>query len=175
MKQAYNQSSHRNNLWKWLLAIFLLAVAIFTAWYSWQYYEQKNQADPGPTPEQQKAAEKANDTKKDTFIEKKDDTQTTPLPSNNSIELTAKEESSGTVIIYTKITNIASGTCTLQIKNGANEFTKSAPVIYQDSYSSCAGFTVPVDQLRTGTWDIVLTVTPASGTPISKTITYTVQ
>lgn len=138
----------------------------------------------GPTPAQQAEQRKTEEQIKKDFIESsdprseedKDDNTpiTTPeVPTSpETVELSADKTSSSEVTVYTKLHGYSSGTCTLTAKNSDKEFTKTVPVIYQDNYSICAGFTVPVSQLGVGSWDIALSVTPRGGAPIAKNITY---
>lgn len=115
--------------------------------------------------EKQKSAVHAQDnTKKAQTVDaaspgKGDNTGTyTPPANSNGITVVAMQSNSQ-VIVTTKLVGYSDGTCNLSITNGAKTFSQSATVIYQPQYSTCAGFTVPVEQLGTGGWTINLTVT----------------
>lgn len=133
----------------------------------------------GPTPEQTQAETKDNATGKQNFIEgskpgSNSGSGASPTPQSPSIELSGRQESNGSVTVFTKLHTISSGTCDLVIKNGANQITRSASVIFQPEFSTCAGFSIPVSDLGSGNWDINLTVsTPDQN--YTKNISYEVK
>jgi hypothetical protein len=86
-------------------------------------------------------------------------TNYTPPTNTNNIVLSALRSSSETVTITTRLYNYSDGQCDLTITNGSNQYKKSVSIIYQSEFSTCAGFTVPVTSLGTGTWNISLSVT----------------
>lgn len=100
-------------------------------------------------------------------------TYKTPV-TNSNITLTADKTSDSSVTIYTQLKDYSDGTCTLTVTNGSQTNTQTAPVMYQPQYATCAGFSVPVGNLGTGTWTITLSVI-SGGTTIDKTITYVVN
>lgn len=127
----------------------------------------------GPTPEQIKQAAEADANAKRQLIENPDSNTATPTQTpatENSVDLTAKQEANNTVTVFTKLSGYSSGTCSLTVTNGEKTTTQTAAVYYQPEYSSCAGFSVPISSLGTGTWSLALTVT-ANGSSVSKTIT----
>lgn len=81
---------------------------------------------------------------------------------SESITVSARVESSS-VVITTKLMNIGSGTCQLSITNDQRTYTNTAEVIYQPSYSTCAGFEVPVRELGDGEWQIKITAASING------------
>ena len=97
----------------------------------------------------------------------------TPPASSNNITLSASKTSANSVTVYTKLYGYSDGTCTLDISNGAQKTTQAAPVIFQSQYSTCAGFSVPVNPLGSGTWTITLSVL-SGGNTVTKSITYEV-
>lgn len=135
----------------------------------------------GPTKEQSEQQQKAEISAKQQFIDTTDatgkplpDTTTTTAQPTATVELTAKQDGSS-VTVLTKMQNISDGTCRLTVTNGAKSSTQTARVIYQPEFASCAGFSVPVSTLGTGSWNISLTVTPSSGAETLKTTTLVVQ
>ncbi len=90
--------------------------------------------------------------------------------SAHRIELSSKQESNNTVTVIGKLYGYSDGICSLLATNSGKENSQTAPVIYQAEFSSCAGFSVPVSNLGTGTWNIKLTV--ASG-GVSKSMAMT--
>lgn len=115
-----------------------------------------------------------NDNNVDTKINP--NTNTTPLPDTTSddISITTKRESNGGLTILTQLTNYSDGTCNLLIKNGVDEYTESAPVIFQPNYSTCEGFSVASNVVPSGTWEITLSVT-SKGITNKKTTSVEVQ
>lgn len=85
-------------------------------------------------------------------------------PSNaDGIDISAKQ-SSTEVVVFTKLEGYADGSCQLKVTNGGRSTSQSAPVVFQREFSTCAGFTVPIDSLGTGKWNIELSVTAGSET-----------
>lgn len=85
-----------------------------------------------------------------------------PAPTASpTVELTAKEESDDTITIFTKLTNVPTGSCILTIRNNSQQTTQTAPVIYQPEYSTCAGFSISKSSLGPGKWQINLAVETA--------------
>ena len=84
-----------------------------------------------------------------------------------SLDITISQENDN-VIIKTKILNISDGVCELKITNKNIAITKMANVIYLPDSSTCAGFSVPKNELGVGTWQIALEVKPVNGDTISK-------
>ena len=99
-------------------------------------------------------------------------TPSNPSFSDNNISFTT-QNTNGSLVVTTKLQGFSgSGTCNLVLKNDDSSVTESAEVIYQEEYSSCAGFSIPLSSVqRSGTWNITLSVTTNSGT-FSKTGIY---
>lgn len=127
----------------------------------------------GPTPAQSQEQASANAAVKQQLVQDKtsDTPASTPTtPSSSTIELSTRQESNGTVTVFTKLPGVSNGSCSLKVTNGAKSTSQTAAVIYQPEYSTCAGFSVPVSSVGTGTWALTLTVT-SNGTSASKSIT----
>jgi len=77
-----------------------------------------------------------------------------------SIEMSLSQ-SSQQVAVSTKLYDYSDGNCTLKVTQAGNEYTNTAPIIFQAEFSTCAGFSVPVSELGTGTWNVLLTVESA--------------
>lgn len=131
----------------------------------------KNTAQ-GPTPEQKQQEAEANAAAKKQHVENEASNPPTgspTTPSSGKVDMSTKQESNGTVTVFTEITGYGDGTCNLTVTNGTRTTTQSANVVYQSEYSSCAGFSVPISSVGTGTWSLTLTVT-SNGSSASKTI-----
>ena len=107
--------------------------------------------------------DKTNSSNKQDFIE---ENQKSPNTDNTSIEptvddisLSTRRETDGSVTILTELRNYSDGTCDLTIQSGADTYTQAAAIIYQPTFSTCAGFSVPNNTVSHGTWQITLTVT----------------
>ncbi len=99
-------------------------------------------------------------------------TPSSPAFSSDNISFTTQTNNNSLVIVTRLQAFSGSGTCTVALKNGDSSVTESAQVIYQEEYSSCAGFSIPLSKLQqTGTWNITLSVTTPAGT-FTKTGTY---
>ncbi len=122
--------------------------------------------------ESEKAAAKADADTKKQLIEKEkpasDSSNNTnnPSPSNGEkiTSLTAKQESNDTVTILTKLVSGTEGKCELAIKNGGQSANRSASIIYQPEFSTCAGFSLPISSVGYGQWSITLTASGSSKT-----------
>lgn len=97
-----------------------------------------------------------------------------PTPSNSSLSLSVQKGANNTETVMTSLGNVADGTCTLTVTNGAKHITQTADVLYQPQGSSCEGFSVPINDVGTGTWTIELDVT-SNGVTATKRATETVQ
>lgn len=102
-----------------------------------------------------------------------DNTYTPPAGSNN-LTVSASKANATTVAVSTELKNYSDGTCQLVVQNGASNVTQNAQVIFAPDFSTCAGFSVPISSLGTGTWSITLNVT-SGGTTETKSITYEVN
>jgi len=154
----------------YILASLLIVVALgllVAAKSSLFSHSSSKTTSNGPTPQQQKQASAINAQQKQAYIEKNtsNSNTTTPPPSNSSpISLSAKEETNGTVTVYTSLGNFSDGTCKLTITNGTRSTSQTADVIYQPQSSICAGFSVPIDSVGKGQWTLQLTATSSAGT-----------
>lgn len=97
----------------------------------------------------------------------------TPPSSNNGIAI-QPSQSAGNVAISVKLAGYSDGDCTLTITNGTKTASRQAKIIYAPSFSTCAGFTVPISDIGTGTWKIALDIV-SGGVTTSKSVTYEVQ
>lgn len=138
-------------------------------------------ATSGPTEEQKKQEANINAANKQQFIEgqaqkpnSSNQIDTNAPTPGKTIELSAKQEANDTVTVFTKLPGYSSGTCNLKVTNGGNTVNQTAPLMYQAEYSTCAGFSVPVSDLGSGTWSIRLAAT-SNGTTESKIITFEVN
>lgn len=156
-----------------LLALVLLAGGVLFALEKLQItnFISSSTDTSGPSTEQVEQQKQAdNDTKK-SFIE--EDTSTAPTPvvpmSSDDIVITAKQEANGDVTVLTQLTGFPDGECNLVVQNGAKSTTKTAQIIYQPEFSTCAGFTVAKSELGAGAWTFTLTAKTSSSDPLTKT------
>jgi len=129
----------------------------------------------GPTSEEQVKENEANADAKRKLLESiPADDQSSQTQSERTTELSARQEGNNSVTVLTKLFGYTSGTCQLTVTNAGKTNTQSARVAYQTEFSSCAGFSVPINSLGTGIWNIALTVTTDDSSE-SKNITYEVK
>ena len=103
---------------------------------------------------------------KEDLIKKQPNTSDSPTvikPTSEDITISSTE-SGDNVIISIQLKNYSDGECNLLITNGSSNYSRSVPVIYQPSFSTCAGFSVAKSELGTGTWSISLSVVSNSQT-----------
>ena len=130
----------------------------------------------GPTPEQIQQEAEVNAADKQKYVESNNQTTAsgTASSSSKSIDLSAKQEGDSSVTVFTKAFGYGDGTCTLVATNQSRKTNLDAALIYQPEYSSCAGFSVPIDSLGKGTWNLKLSIT-SSGSTTDKSISYEVK
>ena len=160
-----------------LVAIFC-TVGILEKFNVIDLFKSSNSSQ-GPTEEEKATERKVNADNKQKFIEsgsKTDDPQSSQgaPPSDKTIEISAKQENNNTVTVFTKLKGYNSGSCELTITNGSESSTQKADIFYQPEYSSCAGFSVPIDPIGKGKWTIKLAAS-SGGITESKTINYEVK
>ncbi len=157
-----NKDSRKKSIILLIVLALLLIISICAV--SYYHFNQGSS--------EQKIQNEANNKDKQDFIENTDQNgnipkqdnpentqQTTPQESKASVS--AQSNSDGSVVIYTKLGSLASGSCTLNVSANGNKITKEAEVIYQEQFSSCAGFTITNTEkasLGSGTWNIELSV-----------------
>lgn len=164
----------------WVISLVVLAILLLVSLEALgvtHFFAAKDTT--GPTPAQKKEEDATNAAKKKTAVEnsdtKADPYQTVdPSKANTSIDLTAKQESNGTVTVFTKLYGYSTGTCKLDVTNGTKTNSQTAEAVYQPEYATCAGFSVPISSLGSGSWSIKLSVTTA-GVTKDKTITLEVK
>lgn len=76
--------------------------------------------------------------------------------------LSAQQKDLSSITVFTKIYNVADGECKLLVEKGDQSVTKTAKVMYQPDYSTCAGFSIDKNELGAGLWTFILTVNSES-------------
>jgi cytoskeletal protein RodZ len=142
-----------------VLAVLLLSVG---AWYFLVHHSDNSPTNHEDT--SKKAATQADAQAKKQLIESDNpsnssDSQSSPPAKGSQItDLSAKQESNGTVTVFTRLSSNADGKCQLSIANGAKSETKPADIIFQPEFSTCAGFSIPIRDLGYGPWNLSLAV-----------------
>jgi len=134
-------------------------------------------ATTGPTADQKKQEDAANaEVKNQAAVNEKgaDAPTSSDTPAVTSISVKAQQETNNTVTVFTTLPGYSDGSCSLTITNNGKTTTQTAMVIYQQEAASCAGFSVPIDPLGKGLWNISLDVT-SNGTTNNKSINYEVR
>lgn len=142
----------------WSLAVLAIIAAGFLAYK----YSSNNSADDTLT-ESQKAEAKADAEAKKQLVEKGNESSNgsnisdPPSDSGPAItSLTAKQESNGTVTVFTRLVSGTQGQCELMVKNGGQTTSRIAEITYQPEFSTCAGFSLPINSVGYGQWSITL-------------------
>ena len=149
---------------KTIFIITILVVGLAIALYSLEFFGVTNIIPNSPkiaqTPGQ--IQQNANDTKSKEDLTNNQlsnsSNNTVPDPTSNDISISSTE-SVDNIIISTQLKNYSDGECNISITNGARSYNQSVPVIYQASFSTCAGFSVAKSELGSGVWSISLSVT----------------
>lgn len=90
-------------------------------------------------------------------------TSYSPPTSSDNLKLSAYVKD-GNAVVTTKLYGYSDGNCMVSLHKATQTVTRSAPVIYQSEYSSCAGFSIPVSELSSGQWTVTLDVQSGSTT-----------
>jgi len=181
MRNIKVQSSKKKKLPIIISVVVLLILATLSALYLFKVFPFQSANKDGATSSQIKEEQKTNTDQKDQFLDNAKDNPTPTEPakvpdSSDTITLTSSQDGNS-VTVLTKLSGqgYSSGTCELTVKANGKTNSQTADIIYQPEYSSCAGFTTPVDTLGKGVWEISLKVTPLNGTPLTKTTNLTVK
>lgn len=180
-----NPGNHKKRTISTLLALTLLIAYVGTfAWYSLNKDKPKTSSN-GPTNAEQAQQAKLDAQQKQSYLDEtagKDQgalasgdqgaTSTNSTPATLSVSAT---QDSNSVTVLTQIHNIASGECKLTATRGTSNISRTASVIYQPQFSSCAGFSVPVADMGSGSWQITVVVTSDTNATLSQTITQEVK
>lgn len=159
---------------KSILVLGIVVLLIAAAGLAFWAHRASNKPHNGPTKQQLAQEAKQNSETKKQAIEHPTQGQPAPAPDQANFVITASKGPGGTETITAALGAVADGTCTLDITNGDKHTSQTADVIYQPQSSSCAGFSVPISDLGTGSWRITLSVA-SNGTTTSKTVTQVVQ
>ncbi len=179
-----NQKAYKSRVKRLKLAVFIVS-ALIASIGGFYLYKSNHAASPysatdqnaidsnSPTEEELRQAAQASLEKKQNTIESPESTKT-PNPSSEKISLTAHIENNGTVTVFTKLYEFSGGRCELTVVNGTHSTTQQADIIYQPEFSSCAGFSIPIQTVGEGQWAINLIIT-TNGQEFTKTINLNVN
>jgi hypothetical protein len=128
-------------------------------------------ATTGPTNEEQATRAKTDAESKQQYLDKataQNQIQTTqPDVVSTTLNLTATQ-SDNRVTVLTKIHGVSAGSCTLAVANSSKTTEQTVQIIYQPEFSSCAGFSLPVSAVGTGTWNITVKITSDKGDAVQQ-------
>ena len=172
-----NMNKRKDNTKKWVLIMLAVIVCIGLLVGFGVYRRMSNRVvapKTGPTAAEIKQDVAINAGNKSKSITDDTDQPTTVQAASANVDFSARKETGASVTISTKLYGVSSGSCTLTILNGTKKLSRTAIVIYQPEFSTCAGFSVPVADLGGGLWNITTTV-DYNGTSATKTITLEVN
>lgn len=174
--RIHHKTSHK----KPAIILALIVVALVASYAAIAYYKElwpfvrSSPAAITAKNEDSATKSKTDAEQKASYLNSVKDTPTpsepAPVPtSSDTIDLTATQQQSDVVVI-TKLTGsgYSQGTCTLTATNGSKSVSKTADIIYQPEYSTCAGYTIPTSSLGAGTWKLSLKVSPLNGSDLIK-------
>ena len=155
-----------------VLSVVVTLLAAGGAYAYWKSIEPSEVVSDGSSPAPAKMSEKDAADKQafvDQDIKNRDNGgETDDAPSDIKPSLSATQESDE-VVVRTKIEDVTDGTCELTVKNAGASLKKTADVLYQSEYSTCAGFSIPNDELGKGSWQISLKVTSGTSSGTAST------
>ena len=157
---------HKNTLFdiKKVLIVLTLLVALLLALLTYSNVRNREAADytnqitPAPAVLSDEDAKN-----KEEFINEDYNPKQNQNVSSSDNQISAIVEN-GELTVSSKLYSISDGDCQLVVKNGTQKITRAAQVIYQPTYSTCAGFSIDKSEFSNGTWDIILTIKPVEGT-----------
>lgn len=83
--------------------------------------------------------------------------QPTPLP-DKKVVIASAEQSGGKLVVMTELYGVGWQECELLVSKGSEQIKKTTEVLYQAEFSTCMGFSVPVNELgSSGDWQVKLT------------------
>lgn len=117
-----------------------------------------------PATEEEKAEVETNKTNDDKIKEPQNPADPA-APSEKTVTISsAAQTADKDVVVQTQLKGIGWQSCTLTLTQGARKVTKTAETLYQQSFSTCLGFSVPYSELnQAGTWQADLSVTNSDG------------
>lgn len=181
MYRTPHKTNHRNKIWMIvLITLLLFGVVLVLEKNHIINLLDKTGPQSGPTKKQQAQEAQENAQDKQQFLDSStNDKSTSSTPSATSTpsqaqsagQLTISASQSGSsVTVLSRIQNIESGTCKLTITVNNISTSQTADLIYQPEFSSCAGFSIPVSSVGTGTWNIEVVVQPSEGASLTKSV-----
>ena len=146
-------SKMKNN--KKIIFLILILLTVALSFVLINAYDKTPKPKNGYTKEQAESDR----TKKNSVLDGGNSSNNSNNTGNNKgkISLNPRQEGAN-VVLLTRLDGYGSGKCNLTVSNGARNYTSEAEVIYQSEYSTCAGFTIPVEKLGTGKWLIGLSL-----------------
>lgn len=166
-----NHKTTKNKISILLLALLSCIILVIIALTAQKVISIFNSSDNHPKQNKQSKNEsEINSNNKKKFIENQTDgNSTSTTPTSDNINLTASKTSNDYVTVSSQLTGYSDGTCSLTIENNGITYSQEAAILYQSSFSTCAGFSVPISELGNGNWQITLSIT-SKGTTNAKTI-----
>lgn len=153
-----------------LAALLLLVVSAVLELTGVTHFIRNEQASPSVTkttgetinyePATEEEKNQVETSKTDDDKIKDSQNQTTPTtPSDKKVVISSAEQQSSNVVVQTQLYGIGWQNCTLTLSMGDKKVTKTSETLYQQSFSTCLGFSVPTSELSAGTWKVELSVT----------------
>lgn len=165
------QRRRRNKKWvSWIIILVLLVVAIIVGYLVWDSYfnndKEQNESESS-TEENDTSAIEEKTEEKDDVIKNKDEEEKKIIPydgedPNKSEELTGAITFSGVsgadLMIRVNIDQyLSDGSCSLSlVKDGREEYGKTARIINSAATSTCEGFNVPLSEINQGDYTIII-------------------
>lgn len=160
--KSLRSTTRQNNTKRILIIVGSLLLLAFAGIGTYAYMNQGDEESSGtdtvePAPSEL-SDEDARD--KEQFVEESERAESSPdADERQSITVEVDTYQQGDEVVYqTKVRGASDGTCALDATNGSRQISRSAEIMYQAQYSTCAGFSIPVSELGSGTWQLVLNV-----------------
>jgi cytoskeletal protein RodZ len=156
-----------------LAAVVVIAAAIWAATALYQDHVRKSQqtqtpfTEPinyeEPTAEQKQEGEEAK-------IERIEKSEQEQAQGTGTVTISSITQASAgkDVVAQVQISATDGANCTLTLTRQGVTVTKTAPVLFQPTSSTCAGFAVPASEFAaSGTWSATVAVSKTNGTTIT--------
>ena len=107
------------------------------------------------TPQEVKAADDA----KQNSSQKVTQAAPSTKPTDSVTIISAAQDNQSNVIVKTRLDGAGWKNCSLSLTSGSKTIVKSADAIFQPEFSSCAGFSIPTNELTAGQNTLLLSAT----------------
>ncbi len=94
----------------------------------------------------------------------------TPASGSTVLILSASQSSKKDLIVKTQLNGSGWKYCTLTLRSDKKTITHDADALYQSSFSTCLGYSIPSTELVAGNWTLQITAYQTDGTKVNSDV-----